>query len=309
MRAVYFDEGKVELREIQELPDKGKRVQVRSTGICGSDLHLLEMRYPIPCIVGHELAGVLDDGTPVAVEPAIPCDACDYCRTGEYNLCQRGATLGVDRNGGMADEIIVPERCLVYLPSNVDVKDACLIEPLAVAVHGIRKAGVNGNRRVAVIGGGTVGLCAVAVVGSSGAEVGLAARYGLQKETGDLLGAKEIEGLYDIVVECAGTESAMNQAVDLCRPGGTILMLGTYWAGLSFPQLTAMMKELTIVNSYTYGASGVGSDFDIAATLLSKNPKIANALITHRFPMEEVNQAFSVARDRKAGAIKVVLEP
>jgi threonine dehydrogenase-like Zn-dependent dehydrogenase len=309
MRAVYFDEGKVELREIQELPDKGKKVHVKSTGICGSDLHLLEMNYPIPCIAGHEFAGVLDDGTPVAVEPVIPCDECESCRAGKYNLCQQGATLGVDRNGGMADEVIVPERCLVYLPSNVDVKDACLIEPLAVAVHGIRKAGVNRNKRVAIIGGGTIGLCAVAAAGSSCTEVGLVAKYTHQKEAGDLLGAKEIEGLYDIVVECSGTESAMKQAVDMCRPGGTIIMLGTYWAGLSFPQFEVSMKELSIVNSYTYAAIGVGSDFEIAAALLSRNPNIASTLITHRFPLEEVTHAFSVAGDRKAGAIKVVLEP
>jgi len=86
-------------------------------------------------------------------------------------------------------------------------------------------------------------------------------------------------------------------------------MIATYWAGLSFPQFEVMMKELTIVNSYTYATSGAGRDYDIAASLLSRNPKIASALITHRFPLEEVTQAFSVARDRKAGAIKVVLEP
>jgi threonine dehydrogenase-like Zn-dependent dehydrogenase len=176
-------------------------------------------------------------------------------------------------------------------------------------VHGIRKTGVNGNKRVAIIGGGTIGLCAVAAAGSSCTEVGLVARYSHQKEAGNLLGAKEIEGLYDIVVECAGTEDAVNQAVSLCRPGGKILMIGTYWAGLSFPQFEVSMKELSIVNSYTYAAIGVGSDFEIAAAFLSKNPNIASALITHRFPLEEVTHAFSVANDRKAGAIKVVLEP
>jgi threonine dehydrogenase-like Zn-dependent dehydrogenase len=103
MRAVYFDEGNVELREIQELLDEGKKVHVRSTGICGSDLHMLEMKYPVPFIAGHEFAGVLDDGTPVTVEPVIPCDVCEPCKKGEYNLCQAGTTLGVSRNGGMAD--------------------------------------------------------------------------------------------------------------------------------------------------------------------------------------------------------------
>ena len=83
MRAVYFNEGEVELREIQELPDKGKKVHVRSIGICGSDLHMLEMKVPINCVVGHEIAGVLDDGTPVAVEPVVPCDACENCKAGK----------------------------------------------------------------------------------------------------------------------------------------------------------------------------------------------------------------------------------
>jgi len=311
MRAVYFDEGKVELREIQELPDKGKRVHVRSIGICGSDLHMLEMKVPINCVVGHEIAGVLDDGKPVAVEPMVPCDVCENCRAGDYNLCQLGSetVLGYGRNGGMADEVMVPERCLVYLPSNVKVKDACLIEPLAVAVHGMRKAGVIGNQRVAVVGGGTIGLSAVAVAKSSYAEVGLSARHPHQMAAGIRLGANKIDGLYDLVVECAGTESAVNQAVELCRPHGTLLMLGTYWQRLSFPQLAVMMKEITVVNSYMYAASGAGRDFDIAAALLAHNPEIANALITHRFPLTEVAQAFSVARERKAGAIKVTLEP
>ena len=90
MRAVYYNEGEVELREIQELPDKGKKVHVRSIGICGSDLHMLEMKVPINCVVGHEIAGVLDDGTPVAVEPVVPCDTCENCKAGNYNMCQLG---------------------------------------------------------------------------------------------------------------------------------------------------------------------------------------------------------------------------
>ena len=311
MRAVYYDEGKVDLREIQALPDKGKKVHVRSIGICGSDLHMLDMKISIGCVVGHEIAGVLDDGKPVTVEPIVPCDTCENCRAGDYHMCQLGpeTVLGYGRNGGMADEVMVPERCLVYLPSNVDVKDACLIEPLAVAVHGMRKAGASGNQRIAVIGGGTIGLCAVAVARSSYAEVGLSARHSHQMAAGVSLGANDIEGLYDLVVECAGTESAVNQAMELCRPHGTLLMLGTYWQGVLFPQLAAMMKEITVVNSYMYADSDIGRDFDIAAAILANNPAIASALITHRFPLAEVSQAYSVARDRKAGAIKVVLEP
>jgi L-iditol 2-dehydrogenase len=311
MRAVYFKNGEVELRDIPQPQDEGVRVRVRSVGICSSDLHMLEMKFPMLYIAGHEFAGVLDDGTPVAVEPLVPCNECANCLAGDYNLCRMGAAgiLGIGRNGGMADEIRVPARCLVHLPANVDVRDACLIEPLAVAVHGMRKAGLEGGQRVAVIGGGTTGLCAVAVAKASNAVVGLSARYSHQIAAGELLGSKEIEGQYDLVVECAGAEKAVSQAIKLCRPGGKVLMLSTHWSGMTLPQSAAQQKEIVIVLSFMYASSSSGRDFDIAAMLLAGHSEIARALITHRYPLEEVKQAFTVAGDRKAGAIKVVLEP
>jgi len=311
MRAAYFRDGEVELREIHDPSDEGVRVHVRSIGICGSDLHMLEMKSPLHCVVGHEVAGVLDDGSPVAVEPAMPCNECASCQAGDYNLCLVGAgkSVGVGRNGGMADELRVPESCLVYLPSNADVRDACLVEPLAVAVHGLRRAGLEASQRVAVVGGGTIGLCVVVVAKAGNATVGLSARYDHQMAAGKSLGAGEIEGQYDIVVECAGTEKAVNRAIKLCRPKGKILMIGTHWNGFTLQQIPAMMKEITTISSFMYAMNGPVRDFDVSAMLLSRHPEIATALITHRFPLAEVKQAFDVARDRKAGAIKVVLEP
>ncbi len=311
MRAVYFNDGEVELREVPKASDEGVRVRVCSIGICGSDLHMLELKSPLHCVVGHEVAGVLDDGTPVAVEPAMPCNECASCRAGDYNLCQLGAgrSLGVGRNGGMADELHVPESSLVYLPSNVDAGDACLVEPLAVAVHGMHQAGLDAGQRVAVVGGGTIGLCTVAVAKAGNAAVGLSARYDHQMAAGKSLGAGEVEGQYDLVVECAGTEKAVNRAIKLCQPKGTILILGTHWSGLSFAQIPAMMKETRIIFSFMFAANGAVRDVDVAAMLLSRHPEVAKALITHRFPLADVKQAFAVARDRKAGAIKVVLEP
>ncbi len=311
MRAVFFKDGEVDLRDVEEPSGEGVRVRVLSTGICGSDLHMLELKSPLPCVVGHEVAGVLDDGTPVAVEPSVFCGECPSCRSGDYNLCPSGVgkTLGVGRDGGMADVIRVPAACLVYLPSNLDARDACLAEPLAVAVHGLQRAGLRGGQRVAVVGGGAIGLCAVAAARAGNATVGLSARYDHQVAVGRSLGAGGIEGQYDLVVESAGNEKAMSTAVRLCRPGGKVLVLGTAWGGLPFPQIPAMMKEITVVFSFMYASNGVVRDFDVAAMLLSKQPAIARGLITHRFPLSEAKQAFAVARDRKAGAIKVVLEP
>jgi threonine dehydrogenase-like Zn-dependent dehydrogenase len=311
MRAVRFADGRVDVRDMPSPSGDGVRVHVRSVGICGSEVHMLDAKFPISVVPGHEFAGELEDGTPVGVEPLAPCGACEQCATGEYNMCTLGPrmVLGVGRDGGMAEEVIVPERSLVHLPANVGVADACLIEPLAVALHGLRKAGLNGRMRVGVVGGGAVGLCAVASAVDACAEVGLAARYPHQEEAGRRLGATDVTGAYDLVVECAGSDSAVNEAVRLCRPNGRLLLLGTFWDGLNLPHYAVAQKGLTVFVAMLYAISGIGRDCDLAAALLAGNPEIARCLITHRFPLEEAPKAFEIARDREAGAIKVVLEP
>jgi threonine dehydrogenase-like Zn-dependent dehydrogenase len=311
MRAIRFVDGKVEVGEAPSPSREGVKVRVCSIGICGSEVHMLDHGFPIPVIPGHEIAGELDDGTPVGLEPLVPCGECAQCTTGDYNMCALGPgiVLGVGVDGGMADEVIVPARSLVHLPTNVDVRDACLIEPLAVALHGLRKAGLSGEMRIAVLGGGAIGLCVVASAVDACAEVGLIARYPHQVEAGERLGAIGTEGKYDLVIECSGSRGAVNEAVALCRTKGRLLLLGTYWDGLDFPHYAVAQKELTITATMMYSISGVGRDCDLAAALLAKNPEVAKSLITHRFPLEEAPKAFDVARDRKAGSIKVVLEP
>jgi threonine dehydrogenase-like Zn-dependent dehydrogenase len=311
MRAVRFVEGKVVVGDAPSPSGEGVRVRVRSIGICGSEVHMLENQFPIAGVPGHEFAGELEDGTPVGVEPLDPCWECEQCATGDYNMCTLGPgiVLGVGRDGGMADEAIIPESSLVYLPTNLSVKDACLIEPLAVALHGLRKAELRGGMRVAVVGGGAIGLCAVASAALTCPDVGLVARYPHQVEAGRRLGARDVAGTYDLVVECAGSENAVNEAVELCRPNGRLLLLGTYWDGLNFPHYAVAQKDLTLFATMMYARSGVGRDCDLAAALLAGNPEIARSLISHRFPLDEAPKAFEIARDREAGSIKVVLEP
>ena len=289
----------------------GVRVRIRSAGICGSDLHMLDSGFPIAHTLGHEMAGELSDGTPVAIEPIVFCGACDSCARGAYNLCRSGPAIlmGVGLDGGMAEEVRVPARCLVELAGGVAVADACLVEPLAVVVHGLRRAAVAPPQRIAVIGGGTIGLCAVAAARASGVEVGLEARHENQREAGARLGAREMSGEYDAVVDCAGSKSALDAAVEWCRPGGTLLLLATYWDGLELPGFRVCLKELRVVPASLYARHGGARDIDAAADLLATEPEIARAIITHRLPLDAAREAFELARDRKKGAIKVVLEP
>jgi threonine dehydrogenase-like Zn-dependent dehydrogenase len=313
MRAVRCEQGHIHLVEVEPPKGEGVRVRVVSAGICGSDLHLVSSGFPITATYGHEISGVTENGTPVAIEPMAPCGVCPACVAGAYNHCVLGAaaiTFGVGRDGGMADEMIVPARCLVPLPSGLPVGNACLAEPLAVAIHGIALAGLEYGDRVAVVGGGTIGLCAVAVAREITPHVALAARHEAQFAAGERLGADLIPtDDYDLVIDCAGTSASMTEAVRLCRPGATLLMLATYWEGLTLPGFEVSGKELRIIGSASYARQGAVRDIDVAAVMMARNPVIAEAIITHRMPLDAAEEAFATARDRASGAIKVVLTP
>ena len=158
MSAVRCNNGHVDLVDVPSPKGDGIRLRTRSAGICGSDLHMLRSDFPMAHTLGHEIAGHTPDGTAVAVEPVTPCGACPPCRKGDYNLCELGSemVLGVAADGGMAEELLVPERCLVPLPAGVSPAEACLVEPLAVAIHGLRRARLRGDQRAVVIGAGSI---------------------------------------------------------------------------------------------------------------------------------------------------------
>ena len=311
MRAVRYIESGIRVVDVPAPSGPGVRVRVRSASVCGSDLHLLGQVHGVT--LGHEIAGITPDGSPVAIEPLSPCLRCEQCQLGSYHLCVEAKAMihGVGRDGGMADEILVPERALVPLPNAVALADACLVEPLAVVVHGIRRSGLRAGDRVAVIGGGPLGLCAIAVLRAFGAgEVALIARHDTQRAAGERLGAVPAKsGHYDLVIEAAGSQSAFAQAVETVRPHGKIAVIGTYWDPIQIPGFELAMKEADLSMSVLYSGAPPHRDVDRAAALLAATPELPRAVITHRFPLDAAREAFAMAADRKAGAIKVVLEP
>jgi len=317
VRAVRYGPGGVELVDVEPArPGDGLvEVAVAAAGICGTDLTLGPLGM-LPAVPGHEIAGRLPDGTPVAIEPLDGCGGCDCCTRGDYHLCRTGASrmLGIGADGGMAERVLARGDMVTRLPAGLAPEDASLVEPLAVAVHGLRIAGLEPGQRVAVVGGGTIGLCAaaatLALAGTDAGAVALEARHEHQRLAAEALGAStSLQGQFDLVVEAAGSESAVERGLHLVRPGGTLLVLSMHVGVFPMQFLPAMMKEVRIVTSLTYNRHAGGRDFDSAAALLAARPEIASILITHRFPLEESRAAFAVAADRSSGAIKVVIEP
>ncbi len=312
MKAVRCCDKQIHVVDVPAPSGEGVTVNMRSAGICGSDLHMISSGFDLPSTLGHEVAGTLRDGRVVALEPIAPCGHCDMCMQGDYSLCRlsAGMVYGMGRDGGMAEQIIVPSRCIVHLPDNVSASDACLVEPLAVAAHGLRMLNLKPNSRVAIVGAGAVGLAAAAILTPHVTTVDIAARHPAQMAAAERIGAGlNPSGEYDFVVECAGTSAALKQAARLCKPGATILLLATYWDGVMLPAFEVSMKALKIYASFMYDRQGLVRDVDVAAQILAQRPELPGILITHRLPLDAAAEAFAIAANRQAGAIKVVLEP
>jgi 2-desacetyl-2-hydroxyethyl bacteriochlorophyllide A dehydrogenase len=310
--------GLVEVVEVGDAPaipapdgTAAVEVTIGAAGICGSDLGYLAMGSTLP--LGHELAGRTADGRAVAVEAIFACGTCDRCAAGAGNHCRtmHERVPGLSADGGMAERYVVPASSLVDLPAGLAVADACLTEPAAVSYRAVRLADVTPGARVAVIGGGAVGLLAVAAARHLGAgEVALDARRAERAAAGERLGATTaVTGEYDVVVDAAGTPEALARAVELLIPGGTLSIAALHSGDLPLPFLPAFLKEARVVMSMAYGTHEGRRDIDEAAAMLAANPGIAPAIITHRFPLEDAAEAFRVAADRSTGAIKVVVEP
>ncbi len=211
----------------------------------------------------------------------------------------------------MAEQFRAPAARLVTLPAGFDVRDASLVEPAAVSWHALRLAGTGPGTRVAVVGAGALGLLAVAGARRLGAEaVALEARHPYQKEAGERLGARVgADGVYDVVVEAAGTEASLATCGELVAPGGTIVVLGVHFGPVQLDWMPLFHKEARVIPSLGYCAHDGGREMEDAAAMLADDPDIVRTLITHRFPIEDAAEAFRVAADRSRGAIRVVIEP
>jgi threonine dehydrogenase-like Zn-dependent dehydrogenase len=305
---VRIEDGKPRLVNIDRPQGDGVLVKVGSVSICGSDLHMIEQGWVEGAILGHEFAGTTPDGRAVAVEPFFGCGGCSLCDEGYNALCAHSTFIGGAVAGGMAEYVEVPESTLVPLPAGLPLEIASLVEPLAVAFHGLNQARVSEADRVLVVGAGAIGLAVAAALKSRGIACDIAARYPAQRAVAETLGANTEPGEdYDVAIDAVGNTSSVADCVQRVKPRGRIGMVGCFWGPTEVP-MTFCAKEQEMIASFTYKCRRPGRTFEEAVAALAADPSIADTLVTHRYPLEAAGEAFATAADRSSGAIKVVFD-
>lgn len=300
-------------------------------GICGTDLHAGENSAFVPGVVmGHEFCGeIVETGDSVtgwrvgerfvANPNGAICGECEQCRAARYNLCQvatKQRALGVSRDGGMAEYVVLDPAYLNRIPDTLTAEQAALVEPLAVAVRAVRTAGLNLADRVAVLGLGAVGQLVLLVAKAAGAGYVLGVegsryRREVAKELGanDVLAPEELaqrsnDQGFDLVFECSGAPSALQASIDLLRPGGAVRLVGMAPHSIGFEPVGAIMNEVRILTGFIY----LPSDFRAAIDLLANGNVDVQPLISRIVQLENYAEAFG-AMKQPDSVLKVLLRP
>lgn len=335
--AIYSGIGQIGLREVERLPPPPGHAVVETTrvGVCGSDLHSYFGHWgqSHTHAQGHETCGVVVEvgdgvtnvraGDRVAVECFSHCGQCVYCRTGQYNHCLERKGVSHNLHGGFAEYTTTHASALFKLPDSMSDEEGALVEPLAVGVRALAQAQATHADRVAVIGGGTIGLLCLAVAVANGVkETLITVKYPQQAELARALGAdhvvditqadvrevvkKQTNGLgMDVVVETVGGARQFDDALAIVRRRGNVTLVAGYYEPLAVDLSRIVWAEPVVTGSNCYGYSGMATDFQAAIDLIAARKIDPTQIVTHRFPFVEIAKAFAVAADKGSGSVKV----
>ena len=339
MTAGLFD-GKGEMRITQlakpVLGPGDALIRVRETGICGSDLIFYsDQTNPEIYPGGHEVAGEIVDvgdngderllGQRVAIDTVgqgLACRKCLYCRYQQYQHCENTAQ---DEGGGFAQYMKRRVSGCYVVPDHVSWEEAALVEPFAVSIHAIRLGNMVKGDTVAILGAGNIGLTTVAAARAMGAgRILVAARHSHQKNLAKQLGADitldpsspellnevlEVTDGHgvDIAIETVGGKSSdiINETIKITRKQGRIVTLGCFQVPVTPDWFHLLVTEKTIIFSHCYSAINGIHDYEIAIDLMSSGKVNLKQMVTHKYPLEQIQKAFKAAYNKKGGAIKV----
>lgn len=332
---------RVDERAIPELEPGKVRVRVRRGGVCGTDVHYFEegrcgsFVVTAPFILGHEVTGEVVAVAPgvtqpavgqrVVVNPARQCGQCDYCRSGRGNLCRHVRMLGSastqpPTDGGFSEYLLIGAEQCFAIPAQVDDGLAAMMEPFAVALHALRRAGPVAGKQVIVTGGGPIGLLTVIAARAYGATtIALSDPVAERRQMALAMGAdrvldpadatikEQVSALtgdgFDTLFEASGAPPALKSAFELVRRGGTLVQIGTFSAPeIALPINQLMVRELQFVGSFRYG-----NVWEEAIRLVTSGRVNLRPLISRVFPLRQAREALELAC-AKTGVVKVQID-
>lgn len=309
-------------------------IKTKAVSICGSDIHTYRGTHPfapLPAAIGHELSGEIVEtgrevskfqpGDRVVLEPVIVCGACIFCRQGDYNLCTHISFHHREGKGAFIPYFVADQDWVHKLPNGISFEEGALVEPLAVALHALKRAGIKQGQKVAVFGAGPVGIMIVMLVKRAGARDIFSAdiqdfRLRRAKEQGATEVIDNTEGDapeaiaqltdrhgVDVAFEVVGMPLTLIQSLKALRKGGTAVVVGLFSEpDMVIPSNIFVQKEITLS-----GSQGYCWDFQAALKLLEKKDIDLRPLITHRLPISSLQEAFHLLTDPGAEAMKVVI--
>lgn len=348
------------------LPDSGEvLVSVKAAGICGSDIPRIYKTgaHRHPLIPGHEFSGVVEElgagvdagwqGKRVGIFPLIPCGNCPPCRNRQYEMCRNYDYLGSRRDGGFAEYVAVPAKCLLELPEQVSFAEAAMLEPMAVAAHAMRRALPNpehnaaednalGADTVAVCGLGTIGLLLVMLllekrgaggkgsdtedsrllaIGNKDSQRRMLLELGLPEDSYCDSRKQDVAGWLmertgnrgaDVLFECVGKNETLRQVVDNAAPGGRICLVGNPYSDMCLEKPVywkILRNQLTVMGTWNSSfLHEAQDDWAYALKRLSQKRIAPEKLISHRFPLEDLERGLHIMRDKSEDYVKIMGE-
>ncbi|MGV3487569.1 MAG: zinc-dependent alcohol dehydrogenase [Tuberibacillus sp.] len=338
MKAVMIDKPySVVITDVEPAPleENEVRIQVKAAGICGSDIHAYKGLHPFrkpPVIIGHEISGEVVEigsavtrvkvGDKVTVEPQVGCGKCEHCLQGEINYCDNRKAPGIGKwYGTMAENFVAPEEVVFVLPQDMDHKLGALAEPLAVAVHAVRRAGIGVGDKVAILGSGPIGLLTMAVAKAAGATTilgtdvfdycldtakDMGATHALNIKGKDNWVEEALElvgGPFDKVLIAVGVPGIVNQGLSLVKKGGRVVTIAMFHAeqSLDIMQLQGQEKELVGCFCYTR------EDTITAVDLLATEKINSDAIVTHVLPYTQAADGFEMMEKKEDNPLKILV--
>lgn len=334
MKATYLKEaGVLETREVEKpkLEEDKVLIEIKSVGICGSDMHYFEHgkidKFVVeePLILGHEAAGKIlevgegvekfSPGDRVTIEPGVPCGECEFCRRGEYNLCVDMTFMATPPIDGTFQEVISYDSDFVYhLPDNVSYEEGALVEPLAIALNVWQKSDFQIGDSVLILGGGAVGQITMQVFAAAGAdEIVITDITNLSLEIAEEFGADRAlkpdelsEGLhssFDIVVEAAGVQETLLQTTPFVKPGGNVVLVGMAPDSIMKYEIGKILnKELTVRGIFRYA-----NLYPRGISMLKNKTVDFDPMITQRFKFSELEEVFQYLSENPRNYVKAMV--